>query len=142
MVTHIHVSRDTVPALLNSNSSLKSVSADDEKHAVHKEQVTHPVAAHLNSKQKETHHLDIEKVVTSSSRANPWDSTSSLEVLIGRPDIKALVRSIVSHAAPEERIAVAACGPEALMRDVRKVSAEVIRINGPSVELHCEQFGW
>jgi len=102
-----------------------------------------PVSAHLSSTQKETgQRHDIEKVLTSSSRANPWDSTSSLEVLIGRPDIKALIRSIVGTASPDERIAIAACGPEALMKDVRNISAEVIRINGPSVELHCEQFGW
>ena len=122
---------------------MKSASADDEKHGIVSEQVAHPVSAHLNSKQKVMdHNLDIEKVVTSSSHANPWDSSSSLELLIGRPDIKALIRSIAGSGLPEERIAVAACGPEALMRDVRAVSAEVIRINGPSVELHCEQFGW
>ena len=119
------------------------MSADDEKHNVLTGHLTQPAAAHVSATQKLTdHNLDIEKVVTSSSRANPWDSTSSLEVLIGRPNVKALIRSIVDHAAPEERIAVAACGPNALMKDVRKVSAEVIRINGPSVELHCEQFGW
>jgi hypothetical protein len=37
---------------------------------------------------------------------------------------------------------VAACGPDSLNWGVRRTVAGLIRVKGPSVELHCEQFGW
>jgi hypothetical protein len=99
---------------------------------------------------KRVQDIDIEKhasttssPVTPTSRTiTPWDSTTSLNVVTGRPDIEALVREIVGSAGEDERIAIAACGPHSLMSTVRRVSAEAIRVKGPSVELHCEQFGW
>jgi hypothetical protein len=48
----------------------------------------------------------------------------------------------VAKADDSERIAIAACGPDTLMNCVRRVAAECITIKGPSVDLHCEQFGW
>ena len=53
-----------------------------------------------------------------------------------------LIKDVVAKADDNDRIAIAACGPEGLMSCVRKTAAECIRVKGPSVELHCEQFGW
>lgn len=41
-----------------------------------------------------------------------------------------------------DRIAVAACGPDGLMQITRRTVADCIRVDGPSVELFLEQFGW
>ncbi len=88
--------------------------------------------------QTHTHIGDLEKEPTQHA----WDSTSSLSAIPGRPDVQRLITEAVSKASPEERVVIAACGPDGLMFDVRRTAANCIRVNGPSVELHCEQFGW
>ncbi|KAK0733304.1 ferric reductase NAD binding domain-containing protein [Lasiosphaeria miniovina] len=60
----------------------------------------------------------------------------------GRPDVASLVRDAVTTTPPNQRVLVAACGPDGLMRVVRDTTAKLIRGDGPGVELHCEQFGW
>ena len=63
-------------------------------------------------------------------------------ILSGRPDVKAQIQDIVSKADKVDRIAIAACGPDGMMTTVRKTAAACVKINGPSIELYCEQFGW
>lgn len=53
-----------------------------------------------------------------------------------------LIRGAVSSTPASERVLVAACGPDGLMTVVRDTTANLIRGDGPGVELHCEQFGW
>ncbi|KAK3394887.1 ferric reductase NAD binding domain-containing protein [Podospora didyma] len=60
----------------------------------------------------------------------------------GRPDVGSLIRDAVTTTPPNQRVLVAACGPDGLMRVVRDTTAKLIRGDGPGVELHCEQFGW
>ncbi|CAN8106228.1 unnamed protein product [Discula destructiva] len=60
----------------------------------------------------------------------------------GRPDAAALIREAVASTPTTGRVLVAACGPDGLLRTVRDVTAGLIRGDGPSVELHCEKFGW
>lgn len=59
-----------------------------------------------------------------------------------RPDIENMIRTAVKNANEKDRILIAACGPDGLMRMVRGTAADCISARGPSVELHCEQFGW
>ncbi|KAH7386341.1 ferric reductase NAD binding domain-containing protein [Cadophora sp. MPI-SDFR-AT-0126] len=91
--------------------------------------------------------IDLEKtpVITHGGPSNPWDSSTSVTsvaVLPGRPNVDVLIREIVAKATDEERIAIAACGPDDLMWCVRKTATNCIKVKGPSIELHCEQFGW
>ena len=84
-------------------------------------------------------------MITHGGPSNPWDSSTSVTsvaVLPGRPNIDELIREIVAKATDEERIAIAACGPDDLMWCVRKTATNCIKVKGPSIELHCEQFGW
>jgi hypothetical protein len=60
----------------------------------------------------------------------------------GRPDAASLVRDAVKTTPHNQRVLVAACGPDGLMRIVRDTTAKLIVGDGPAVELHCEQFGW
>ncbi|KAK7723173.1 hypothetical protein SLS63_008946 [Diaporthe eres] len=60
----------------------------------------------------------------------------------GRPDTATLIREAVRSTPPNQRVLVAACGPNGLMRVVRDTTASLISGDGPGVELHCEQFGW
>lgn len=60
----------------------------------------------------------------------------------GRPDTASLIRDAVRSTPQTERVLVAACGPDGLMRVVRDTTARLIVGDGPAVELHCEQFGW
>jgi len=143
VVTHIHVTRST--AL--HNTKLRYV--EDEKDGAVSNGTSQPSLAYATTNDEKTtapiSTTDIEKSaspITPISPTNPWSSSASLEIISGRPDVKALIQSIVAGADSSDRIAIGACGPEALMKDVRNASASVVRISGPSVELHSEQFGW
>ncbi|KAI1438481.1 ferric reductase NAD binding domain-containing protein [Xylaria sp. CBS 124048] len=63
-------------------------------------------------------------------------------VVYGRPDIEASVRDAIACVPVDQKVLVAACGPEGLLEAVRTVTARCINVVGPAVELHCEQFGW
>ncbi|TLS24666.1 hypothetical protein PpBr36_08121 [Pyricularia pennisetigena] len=60
----------------------------------------------------------------------------------GRPPAEVLIRSAVEATPADQRVLVVACGPDSLMRAARDTAASCIRLDGPEVELHCEQFGW
>ena len=82
--------------------------------------------------------VDIEKKQASAA------SSLYAPVMIcqGRPDIAAIITDIVSNADKYNRIAVAACGPDGMTQVTRQTVAKNIMIDGPSLELHYEQFGW
>jgi len=63
-------------------------------------------------------------------------------VKVGRPDAASLIRDAVRTTPRNQRVLVAACGPNGLMRVVRDTTAKLIVGDGPAVELHCEEFGW
>jgi predicted ferric reductase len=60
----------------------------------------------------------------------------------GRPQIKILIADAVARARPGQKVLVLACGPTGMIKDVRRSVAANLHAGGPSVELHCEQFGW
>ncbi|KAI1325437.1 ferric reductase NAD binding domain-containing protein [Xylariaceae sp. FL0255] len=60
----------------------------------------------------------------------------------GRPDIQALIEKAVSSTPKDQRILIAACGPQGLLGAVRNAASSCIDIDGPAIELHCEEFGW
>lgn len=66
----------------------------------------------------------------------------SVPVSFGRPDIEGTVREAIISVAKDKRVLIVACGPTGLVDTVRNTTASCIRVDGPSVELHCEQFGW
>ncbi|KAL3420053.1 ferric reductase like transmembrane component [Phlyctema vagabunda] len=89
--------------------------------------------------------LDVEKYPAIqahelSARSRTW------RILPGRPDVKYLIEHAVADATKDgsRRVAIVACGPEALMRTVRRTTADCITVSGtgPSISLHSEQFGW
>jgi Ferric reductase NAD binding domain len=82
--------------------------------------------------------VDIEKENTSASSS----IYSSPSINQGRPDIAAIITDIVLKADRHDMIAVAACGPDDMIQVARKTVAKTISVDGPSLELHCEQFGW
>ncbi|KAI2624866.1 ferric reductase NAD binding domain-containing protein [Hypoxylon sp. NC1633] len=69
-------------------------------------------------------------------------STTNLPIVRGRPDTETEIRNAVQSLGKDQRVLIAACGPNSLTRVVRDVAASYIRVDGPAVEVHCEQFGW
>ncbi|KAK0616286.1 ferric reductase NAD binding domain-containing protein [Immersiella caudata] len=69
-------------------------------------------------------------------------SHSEHPVKAGRPDLTAMIRNAVTTTPSNQRVLIAACGPDGLMHFVRDTTAKLILGDGPAVELHCEQFGW
>jgi Ferric reductase NAD binding domain len=108
--------------------------------------VVHPAISHspLSSSSSRFEHFphDIEKHTTSLTNiTHEWDLTLH-GVLPGRPDVETLIKNLVASAGDDERVAIAACGPDSLMWTVRRTATNAIKVKGPSIELHCEQFGW
>ncbi|KAI1353520.1 ferric reductase NAD binding domain-containing protein [Xylaria sp. FL0043] len=66
----------------------------------------------------------------------------NIPIRYGRPDIESSVREAIVSVSKNKRVLVAACGPTGLVNTVRNTTARCISVDGPSVELHCEQFGW
>lgn len=60
----------------------------------------------------------------------------------GRPDVTDIVRKAVDGTPVNQRVLVMCCGPDGLTTEVRNATARKISRRGPTVELHCEQFGW
>ncbi|TVY20703.1 Ferric/cupric reductase transmembrane component 2 [Lachnellula arida] len=109
-----------------SDNTLVSHSSDEEKNS----------SMDPSTSSKNTH--DIEKQI-----ASPVSSADMVySPQIGRPDIATIINEIVEKAEDNDRVVVAACGPDSLMQATRSTVAKNIKINGPSLELHVEQFGW
>lgn len=81
---------------------------------------------------------DIEKHPETRVRS----SHPSTIIRSGRPDIAHFIMEMVEKSSANDRIVVAACGPQSLMQAARKTVAGCIKVDGPSLELHCEQFGF
>jgi NAD(P)H-flavin reductase len=79
----------------------------------------------------------VERVGDAAERSSQRSTTK-----VGRPEIKSVIQLAASRAAPHQRVLVMACGPKGLMKDVRNSVAANLHPGGPSLELHCEQFGW
>ncbi|KAI1366206.1 ferric reductase NAD binding domain-containing protein [Xylaria arbuscula] len=85
---------------------------------------------------------DPEKRNDSGSRKGATSTFDNLPIIYGRPDIETSVREAIMSTGKDDRVLVAACGPTGLVDTVRNTTASCISVDGPSVELHCEQFGW
>jgi hypothetical protein len=113
---------------------------DEKHHAIHPS-ISHSPLSTSNSRFDNFPH-EVEKHSTSmTNTTHEWDSTLH-GVLPRRPDIETLIKNVVGSAGDDERIAIAACGPDSLMWEVRRTATNAIKVQGPSIELHCEQFGW
>jgi hypothetical protein len=123
---HIHNTCLSPPSTLRKSS----LSLKEEKEELSTSELTHSPRA--------SEDVDIEKEHASAASS----LYSSLPINQGRPDIAAIITDIVSKADSYDRIAVAACGPDGMVQVAREAVAKNISIDGPSLELHCEQFGW
>ncbi|RYO79282.1 hypothetical protein DL766_002087 [Monosporascus sp. MC13-8B] len=80
--------------------------------------------------------------ISDSDKSLASSSSTELPLIHGRPDTEGLIRAAVQSAAKDQRVLVAVCGPNGLIEKVRNTAASCIRVGGPAVELHCEQFSW
>ncbi|KAJ2998694.1 hypothetical protein NUW58_g239 [Xylaria curta] len=95
--------------------------------------------------------LPREKDIEKNDVANSVDYTEeipstiaglNLPVIYSRPNLEDLVSEAILSLDKDKKILIAACGPDRLVSVVRNATASCIPVDGPSVELHCEQFGW
>lgn len=88
--------------------------------------------------QSDSDNYDIEKRPQIRSQSSDLSTMTNP----GRPKISELVAEILEKSDVNDRIVVTTCGPDSLMQTTRRVVAGCIRPDGPSIELHCEQFGF
>lgn len=84
---------------------------------------------------------DSEKTMTVLTRESSR-SESNISIIPGRPDVAAKIQGIVACTETHEKTIVAACGPDGLMNQTRRIVAALVASQDRSVTLHCEQFGW
>lgn len=110
-------------------------STDTDKNTFHSRSDSHGIIQSLEKSE-----TDPEKSALESY--SPTTPDSDAPVRLGRPDIGASIREIVSSTQIQESTIVAACGPNSMMRETRTVIGDLVARSGRSVQLHCEQFGW
>lgn len=71
-----------------------------------------------------------------------YSTNLAVQLQSGRPDISATISDIFERSEANDRVIVAACGPDSLMQAARRSVANNIKVKGPSMEYHAEQFGW
>ncbi|KAI1088488.1 ferric reductase NAD binding domain-containing protein [Rostrohypoxylon terebratum] len=79
---------------------------------------------------------------TDISSASSSVTNLNLPIRPGRPDTEAEIKAAVRSVTKNQRVLIASCGPDSLTNVVRNVAASCISVDGPAVEVHCEQFGW
>ena len=82
------------------------------------------------------------KNVKPASTTDADDATLPPYAVPGRPDVQSTVRQIMSECESNQRVLVAACGPTGLSDNVRDAVRYCTSIDGPSLDLHLEAFGW
>jgi len=85
-----------------------------------------------------SNNVDVEK----QSELVKISTPPSLTIQAGRPEVSKIIQDAIGSCAKHERIIIAACGPDSIMAVTRQTVVDNIKSDGPSVELHCEQFGW
>ncbi|KAH7153348.1 ferric reductase transmembrane component 5 [Dactylonectria macrodidyma] len=68
------------------------------------------------------------------------DLENHFNVKYERPRTSEAVFENVKSVGANQRVLIAACGPLSLMNDVNTAAGACIRSDGPSVEVHCENF--
>ncbi|KAI5923191.1 ferric reductase NAD binding domain-containing protein [Camillea tinctor] len=124
------------PASVTSDeSSSNQPTAASEKGigSPHVSSPTSPSGPRGGSEKEELGQLDLPSAMT---------SCSDLPIIRGRPDTEMLIKEAINSVGKDQRVLIAACGPAGLLKVVRNTTAGCIRVDGPAVELHCEQFGW
>jgi predicted ferric reductase len=82
------------------------------------------------------------EAVKPTSITDADDATLPPYAVPGRPDVQSTVRRIASECDTNRRVLVAACGPSGLSDNVRDAVRDCTSIDGPSLDLHLEAFGW
>jgi hypothetical protein len=126
---------DTEKPIVNHDDEV-----DIEKEMQKRLQATEKAAMATTAGQRTS--VIIQSVDSESDQPGKLSPQQPRRIASGRPDTATLIREAVLSAKKGERVLVAACGPESLMTVVRDTTANLIRGDGPGVELHCEQFGW
>ncbi|KAK4194574.1 putative ferric reductase transmembrane component [Triangularia verruculosa] len=119
-----------------SSPPLSPIDTDTEKNEPRIPAATHARDGDPEKEIHVEHHSSIPAMTTSAHHRFQHP------IKEGRPDAASLIRDAVNSTPASQRVLVAACGPQGLMRVVRDTTARLIQGGGPGVELHCEQFGW
>jgi hypothetical protein len=102
-----------------------------------------PASLSSVDEKSETAVLDTEAVkIEATGEVTVVDAPLPLYTLPGRPDVHSTMHRIASECEASERILVAACGPAGLSNGVRDAVKTCTKVDGPSLDLHLEAFGW
>ena len=134
-----HAGRFDSSSVGTSSPPMSPVGPDPEKNA-HDTAAPAGRRASLTQSDREHSGSDEKDLGTTAAARSP--TFFDHPVKAGRPDAASLIRDAVRTTPRNQRVLVAACGPDGLMRVVRDTTAKLIVGDGPAVELHCEEFGW
>ncbi|KAI8957388.1 ferric reductase NAD binding domain-containing protein [Daldinia sp. FL1419] len=147
----LHLTRFAPTSSSNQDDSMErrsaSIMSTDTKPSPIDKDAEHPArsapgssaATRYESDRDEEKDLDATRRIETPSAGT---STAMLPISHGRPDTEAEIRAVLTSLSRDQRVLIAACGPNSLIKMVRDIGASCIRVDGPAVEVHCEQFGW
>ncbi|KAF7855961.1 hypothetical protein EAF04_009917 [Stromatinia cepivora] len=101
-----------------------------------------PVSVDGTNEQRPQELRDLEKITTTRETNSIHNVGENITIASGRPDILNIIQGVVQGCDDNQRVAVAACGPGSLMKSTRSAVAQCIKLNGPSLKFHSEEFSW
>ncbi|KAH7169998.1 ferric reductase NAD binding domain-containing protein [Dactylonectria macrodidyma] len=75
-----------------------------------------------------------------SETPESMDLESRFDIKYQRLRANDIISDIVRSTGVNQQVLVAACGPRSLMKDVMMTVGSCMRSDGPSIEVHCENF--
>ncbi|KAK7423746.1 hypothetical protein QQX98_000936 [Neonectria punicea] len=72
----------------------------------------------------------------------PVELNDHFKIKYEKLNVEDTVCELMESIGVDERVLIAGCGPPGLMKDIKTVAGRCIRTNGPSIDIHCEDFGW
>ncbi|KAH7011950.1 ferric reductase NAD binding domain-containing protein [Ilyonectria destructans] len=142
---HVYITRPPAPETLTkelstaSESSSRSTSTTSDPEKAPVSRLVIPLPTLTTDMEKTGLSTLVESPVSPLDVAEPSDDFS---ITYRRPDVAALIKAGVEGVPSNQRVLVMGCGPQTLTTTVRDATSECIRTEGPTIELHCEQFGW
>ncbi|KAH8714443.1 hypothetical protein BGZ61DRAFT_492900 [Ilyonectria robusta] len=118
----------STPALIASGDFVPQISRDGPVESLHRLTLNSRLAT-ARDETRNKHRL-----------SDPADLDSRFDIRYEKLRASEVIFETVKSVGINQQVLIAACGPFSLMNDVNTAAGACIRSDGPSIEVHCENF--
>ncbi|KAK6193285.1 hypothetical protein LQW54_012612 [Pestalotiopsis sp. IQ-011] len=77
-----------------------------------------------------------------NENSSPTDDAAGWVLMYQKLKVDEVLTGLVAAADAHQRMLIGVCGPSGMTAASRDVVSTLMQPNGPSIDLHCESFGW